>query len=401
MADIPRSLLDDLTAELNAVSSSRQALVLTGIEKVIAELADDGGRIPDERIADLRNASIQIMDVICTDATEISAARSAVFYDAIRALADIDGAYASIVDSGRVPAATEEAIRGMVDSVRKTGKAGPYVTNLLDRVDYEVKRASSECILRNGRRDKADVKFARVPAGTETCAFCIMLASRGFVYRSAKTAGEGDHWHAHCDCRIVPSFGADPSIVEGYDSEGLYRRYKDCADTLDDDWLYRQYETLPGEKRSKVPFDEYKAKQILKEMATRNAQWLNQGTPGSITQDANAQPLPKELQVAEWLTQHGFDVHFRETRESEEKRTSDILIQGVSWEIKQPHGAGKRNISNQFNEAKGQSDKLIIDISCSPWDVKDIEQEAKRQLDLRDDFSEVLLIDESYMKRIK
>lgn len=383
MTEISRKDLYKLTAELNEVSASRQELVANAMGKVITELSDDAGYIPEERIADLRNAAIQIMEVACTDATEISAARSAEFYDAVRQLSGVGGGYSSIVDSGRDPKATEEAIRGMVSSVVKTGKADAFLQKLLARVDYETKKASGVCMFRNGRRDKTDVKFARVPSGSETCAFCVMLASRGFVYKNEKTAGANDHWHAHCDCRIVPSFGADPSIIEGYDPEGLYERYRDCARAVADDLNHASQSA------------------VLKEMGRRNPEWLNHGTPGKITQDPKAKPLPKEMQVAEWLTQHGFDIHFRETRETEGKKTSDVLLQDVPWEIKQPCGSGRRNISNQFNEAQGQSDKLIIDTSISPWADKDIEQEVCKQLGLRDDFSELILIKDGYMRRYK
>lgn len=70
--------------------------------------------------------------------------------------------------------------------------------------------------------------WARVATGRETCGFCMMLVSRGPVYRSASGAGmdlddtsaqellesgsdaEIDavmkRWHAGCDCKVVPVF---------------------------------------------------------------------------------------------------------------------------------------------------------------------------------------------------
>lgn len=54
--------------------------------------------------------------------------------------------------------------------------------------------------------------FARVPTGTETCTFCLMLASRGAVYHTRKTAGEWRHFHRGCDCKVVPSFEDDGTI---------------------------------------------------------------------------------------------------------------------------------------------------------------------------------------------
>ncbi len=68
--------------------------------------------------------------------------------------------------------------------------------------------------------------WARVATGRETCAWCLMLVSRGPVYESARTAGlrlgdsdaveaiEKDtdvtsalnQWHPGCDCKVVPVF---------------------------------------------------------------------------------------------------------------------------------------------------------------------------------------------------
>ena len=52
-------------------------------------------------------------------------------------------------------------------------------------------RSLNETIIANVGRDRdRGAAFARVPAGTETFTFCLMLASRGAVYHSRKTAGE-------------------------------------------------------------------------------------------------------------------------------------------------------------------------------------------------------------------
>lgn len=68
--------------------------------------------------------------------------------------------------------------------------------------------------------------WARVATGRETCAWCLMLVSRGPVYMDAVTAGlDLDHlsavemhlngedisdymeqWHTGCDCKVVPVF---------------------------------------------------------------------------------------------------------------------------------------------------------------------------------------------------
>ena len=94
-------------------------------------------------------------------------------------------------------------------------------------------RSLNETIAANVGRDKdKGVRFARVPTGFETCTFCLMLASRGAVYHTRKSAGEFKHFHRRCDCKIVPGFGDDPDaeLVEGVRPEELYERYKQFKD---------------------------------------------------------------------------------------------------------------------------------------------------------------------------
>ncbi|WP_156101945.1 hypothetical protein [Bifidobacterium callitrichos] len=65
---------------------------------------------------------------------------------------------------------------------------------------------------RNLRIDPSKPKWARVPNG-KACAFCVMLASRGFVYTSEDTAGRQMQYHADCHCRIIPAGADRPSTA--------------------------------------------------------------------------------------------------------------------------------------------------------------------------------------------
>lgn len=76
-------------------------------------------------------------------------------------------------------------------------------------------RTTKHNAIRNGLR------YARVPGG-KSCAFCLMLASRGFVYHSKTLAGDGgNHYHVHCHCRIVA--GEKDTCVEGYKPEEILK----------------------------------------------------------------------------------------------------------------------------------------------------------------------------------
>lgn len=101
-------------------------------------------------------------------------------------------------------------------------------------------RSLNETIAANVGRDKdKGVRFARVPTGFETCTFCLMLASRGAVYHTRKSAGEFKHFHRRCDCKIVPGFGDDPDaeLVEGVRPKELYERYKQFKEIDEDESL--------------------------------------------------------------------------------------------------------------------------------------------------------------------
>ena len=90
-------------------------------------------------------------------------------------------------------------------------------------------RSLNETIIANVGRDRdKGARFARVPTGFETCTFCLMLASRGVVYHTRKSAGEFKRFHRRCDCKVVPSFedDADAELVEGVRPKELYERYR-------------------------------------------------------------------------------------------------------------------------------------------------------------------------------
>lgn len=86
----------------------------------------------------------------------------------------------------------------------------------------QVGRRANDTMIKNCKRDR--VRFARVPSGGETCNFCLMLASRGFVYASKQSAGENKHFHAHCRCKIVPEFDGG---IAGYDPGAIYDKWQD------------------------------------------------------------------------------------------------------------------------------------------------------------------------------
>lgn len=193
-------------------------------------------------------------------------------------------------------------------------------------------RSLNGTILRNAKRDRAKgVRFARVTSGRNTCAFCLMLAGRGAVYHTRKTAGEFDHWHRHCTCKVVPCFSGNPHevLVEGHDPAKIESRLK-------------QVEAMTGTERG--------TREFSREVALRDPDWLlgdevgtdyslnpreNYGTlltpgdysPGGIVNRGNEW---RDLWVHHALERAGIKpvVHG--------KQDIDMTINGEWWEVKSP-----------------------------------------------------------------
>ena len=211
MATIPRRYVDNFTRTINGISEDAQKRLANALAKVTI---DD--------IATARNEIIAIMDALLSPYTDNVAAVAAVFYDGLRAQAGIDDGYEAEAESMRDPEATAGAVRAFMETQVKGQPFDTLEKLLLERADYEIKRAANESVAYNAQRDPKKPKWARVPDGSETCNWCIMLASRGFVYGSKEMAS---HTHANCDCRIIPGFDNEPS-VEGYDPDYYYDKWK-------------------------------------------------------------------------------------------------------------------------------------------------------------------------------
>ncbi|MGV9818414.1 VG15 protein [Nocardia xishanensis] len=80
-----------------------------------------------------------------------------------------------------------------------------------------VQQAARDTIADTAEAAGEEIGWARVLSGAESCAFCAMLASRGPVYRSDKSATSvvgrrgrprgsrnlGEAYHDHCDCEAI------------------------------------------------------------------------------------------------------------------------------------------------------------------------------------------------------
>jgi hypothetical protein len=311
------------------------------------------------------------------------------FYGALRAAAAAPGVYLPLLAVNVPHEAVERAVRYAVGDLFADAPDAA-LRKLSGDVDKYVKQTARDTIALNVSEDPSKPRYARVPRGAKTCAFCIMLASRGFAYRTAESAGDGvNRYHPYCDCQIVPGWGDNPS-VEGYDPDGLYQRYLDCCQTI-------------GSRGSKA---------VLAEMRTRDVEWLNTGKPAAWGTLSGASPLSKEIATAEILGQHGISSTFIPVRSyinsttglRQRIPTPDVIINGREWEYKAIRGSGKNTVNAILGKAQKKSDCVVLDNSQGSGlpDGEVIRQIRETFLDKRRHVKDILIINTNHsLLRVK
>ena len=105
-------------------------------------------------------------------------------------------------------------------------------------------------------------------------------------------------------------------------------------------------------------------------------------------------PESHEVDVAFILARH-----YRETVEflipvdDYKRKSADIIMLGVEWEIKSPHGASKSTIGNQFRFASKQSKNIIIDTRRTKLEYESIVSKVLFEIKKRPAIKKVILID--------
>lgn len=150
-------------------------------------------------------------------------------YCARKAGVDVEPAVVGEIDYDGIDA----HFQNLLDDYVSGGETWAQVeTKIADVFENELRGLERGAIIENLDRDertsrrggrKYNAGYARVPVG-ETCAWCFMLASLGYWYRSYESAGglDPDHYHMHCDCDVVAY--NDPTDIDGYDDYAEYQR---------------------------------------------------------------------------------------------------------------------------------------------------------------------------------
>lgn len=182
---------------------------------------------PDASVAECRDFAWQVMLEAVQIYGDASATAAADYYDSVMSAAG-NGAKPALLHSGVDEDQAERVARYQAGKLIKGDQLG-FARECAAYASDATRQAANRTMLGNALRDEGrGVRYARVPTGAETCTFCRMLSSRGFVYRSKESAKLFGHNHRGCNCEVVVSTDADG--LEGYDPDrerDIWQKYEE------------------------------------------------------------------------------------------------------------------------------------------------------------------------------
>ena len=191
-------------------------------------------RLPIDDLGTLEDALYQLYPRLVEESAEVASSAALEWYEKQREAEGVAKAYSPVMPTGLVDENEAAKIVGAAirDLREGTGRAR-VLARLTDGARKLISDAGRATTQHAAERDPNKPRYARVPTGAETCAWCMLWASRGFVYKSEETA-QFEKSHVKCDCQIVPSWDAHPR-VRGYDHTQYERMYQQAVDDLADE----------------------------------------------------------------------------------------------------------------------------------------------------------------------
>ncbi len=372
------------------------------VEQYLRALMEE---FPGMSVANLRDEAIGAVDDSLNAFGDQAAALSLELLEevvserGIEPVTEVEG----VVPREMVEGAVRYRARALVE-----GESERFVRDVADLSRYYVHRCALENMERNCERN--DLRYARVPSGRETCGFCFMLSSRGFVYRSEQTASGEHGYHDHCDCVVVPGFrDSDRELgpqIEGYDPKGMRERWRDCQETMGtESELRERWKALSDKQRSRYKgntdgerFRRFANARAIREAETRDFRWLNTDKRPRIDTSSYSRKKLKRLKREhpyEWdgyvaLSENGV----RQKLDAEDRSASaNIDFEWITdggrqyWELKTPR-KGRLALSDLLEEGYSKWERLASDGAKVP-DGFDISNLGSPRMVVDNRFSEM------------
>ncbi|MDR2256985.1 MAG: hypothetical protein LBE25_13475 [Arthrobacter sp.] len=181
----------------------------------------------------IRDALLDVVPGLAARYGEIASAVALEWFEGVYGMDPLMAAAGDLVT-------IRKEVRWAAGALWKTNPADA-VGPLLVILDKFVKKPASDTVIASAEHN--GLRWVRVPQGEKTCAFCLMLASRGaqiitspgdWTYKSKGSGGwlsksdRGDRFHGDCDCKVMP-IRDNESMPRGYDPDRLYSMYSGAA----------------------------------------------------------------------------------------------------------------------------------------------------------------------------
>jgi len=202
------------------------------------------------------------------------------------------------------------------------------------------------------KRDPKKARWARVPSGG-ACKVCVMLASKGFAYRSAEAAANAGTLagssHSRCHCQIVCSWAKGHPELAGYDPAALRKQ-----------WRFMEYRDTITEPAG---VDPPKADPYWRARQAALRQFGFDGA-GEVLEPGEIRFVERMLHRGErvkWLATPSLDPVTLMIPSGKDFRW--LSRDGGEWQLKSPASAKYSSVRRKIGEAlaKGQAD-VIVDL---------------------------------------
>jgi hypothetical protein len=202
----------------------RQRKALAELTRKVGTAFDDLWlRVQGLPVDQIRDAFVEMAQALADEYGSAAGSLAADFLEDAWAEAKMPGrcqVALAKTDPARVEGSVRAAARDLSD-----GRGEAFLQQVKAATGRHVENRHRETVRLTADRNNGG--WARVPAPGSDCKFCLMLASRGFVYGSRKKAessGRG-RYHDNCHCAAVASWQKNPRL-EGYDPDALYKRWQ-------------------------------------------------------------------------------------------------------------------------------------------------------------------------------
>lgn len=214
---------------------------------ILRDLAAWWATVEHLSAAEVKREARAFLPLLARTYGEVSSAAAADFYEAARGSSVAGRFVAEMAESSAARQALRQA--GWATAPLFGGDPATALGRMGIVADAAALQDGRNTVIHNTRRDPQKPRWARVPVG-KTCAWCLMLAGRGAVYRSQDSAGGAGQFHGgDCDCQPVPSWDHGNDLPPSYDEGrlfGLYDRARADAGSGDPKAITRALRRLDG-----------------------------------------------------------------------------------------------------------------------------------------------------------